>query len=382
MPLPPPYDVAIVGLGPVGAALAAHLGQRGLRVLALEREAAPHSLPRAAHLDGHALRALAEAGVEVVGRPLDGFDLVDRYGRLLLRGRPREAPPTGFPSGLLVHQPTVERALRRRLATLPDVEVRLGHAVERVEDVGDGVVVSGIGPGGPFRVRAARAVGCDGARSLVREAVGADLRGSGFDQSWLVVDVLLRDAEAGRALPGRLLQVADPAGPATYVPFADPRRRWEFMLSAAADAEGARQPEAVRARLAPYVDPEAIAIERAAVYTFHDLVASRWRRGRLVLAGDAAHQMPPFLGQGLGAGLRDVRALAPLLAEVTRGAPLDRLDAYEAERQPHVEATVRQAVRLGRLVTLPEPWATARDHVLRTAHRVGPLRRRLLDVRG
>ena len=192
VPLPPPYDVAIVGLGPVGAALAAHLGQRGLRVLALEREAAPHSLPRAAHLDGHALRALAEAGVEVEGRPLDGFDLVDRYGRLLLRGRPREAPPTGFPSGLLVHQPTVERTLRRRLATLPDVEVRLGHAVERVEDVGDGVVVSGVGPGGPFRGGAALAVGCDGARSLVREAVGADLRGSGFDQSWLVVDVLLR----------------------------------------------------------------------------------------------------------------------------------------------------------------------------------------------
>jgi 3-(3-hydroxy-phenyl)propionate hydroxylase len=154
------------------------------------------------------------------------------------------------------------------------------------------------------------------------------------------------------------------------------------MLSAADDVEGARQREAVRAHLAPHVDPEAIAIERAAVYTFHDLVASRWRRGRLVLAGDAAHQMPPFLGQGLGAGLRDVRALAPLLAEVARSAPLDRLDAYEAERRPHVEATIRQAVRLGRLVTLPEPWATVRDRALRTAHRVGPLRRRLLDVRG
>ena len=382
MPAAPPYDVAIVGLGPVGAALAAHLGQRGLRVLALEKETVPYSLPRAAHLDGHALRALAEAGVEAEGRPLDGFDLVDRRGRLLLRGRPKETPPPGFPSGLLIHQPTVEQALRQRLAERPNVEVCLGHAVERVDDAGDSVVLAGRGPEGPFRVRAALAVGCDGARSVVRESVGAELRGGGFDQSWLVVDGLVRDAAARAALPDRLLQIADPVRPTTSVPFAPPRHRWEFKLGPADDAGAARQPDAVRARLAPHVDPGGVEVERAAVYTFHDLVADQWRRGRLVLAGDAAHQMPPFLGQGLGAGLRDVRALAPRLAEVVRGARIDRIDAYEAERRPHVEATIRQAVRLGRLVTLPEPWATARDRALRAAHRVGPLRRWLLDVRG
>ncbi len=382
MPAAPPYDVAIVGLGPVGAALAALLGDRGLRVLALEKETGPYALPRAAHLDGHALRALAEASVPAGGRPLDGFDLVDRRGRLLLRGRPKEPPPAGFPPGLLIHQPTVERALRRRLAELPGVDVRLGHAVERGEETGDGVVLAGPAPGGPVRAGAALAVGCDGARSRVRDAVGAALRGGGFDQSWLVVDGLVRDPAARAALPDRLLQIADPARPTTSVPFAAPRHRWEFKLGPSDDAEAARRPDAVRARLAPHVDPDAVEVERAAVYTFHDLVASRWRRGRLVLAGDAAHQMPPFLGQGLGAGLRDVRALAPLVAEVARGAPLDRLDAYEAERRPHVEATIRQAVRLGRLVTLPEPWATARDRALRAAHRLGPLHRWLLDVRG
>ncbi|PAP75145.1 FAD-dependent monooxygenase [Rubrivirga marina] len=382
MPPSPPYDVAIVGLGPVGATLAALLGGRGLRVLALEKDAAPHSLPRAAHLDGHALRVLAEAGIEAEGRPLDGFDLVDRRGRLLLRGRPREGPPTGSPPGVLIHQPTVEQALRRQVAALPTVEVRLGHEVERVEERGDGVTIAGLASDGPFDARARLVVGCDGARSRVREAAGAELVGGGFDQAWLVVDVLLRHAEAGKDLPDRLLQIADPSGPATYVPFADPRRRWEFRLSPGTAAETACQPEAVRARLAPHVDPDAVEVERAAVYTFHDLVASRWRRGRLVLAGDAAHQMPPFLGQGLGAGLRDVRALAPLLADILRGASLDRLDAYEAERRPHVEATIRQAVRLGRLVTLPEPWATLRDRALRSAHRLPPLRRRLLDVRG
>ncbi|WP_420456341.1 FAD-dependent monooxygenase [Rubrivirga sp.] len=375
----PPYDVAVVGLGPVGAALAALVGQHELRVVALDRDLAPHSLPRAAHLDGHALRVLEEAGAPATGRPLDGFDLVDRRGRLLLRGRPAERPPPGFPPGLLVHQPTVERALRQRLAELPTVDVRLGHAVERLADDGDRVTVEGTGPAGPFSVRAALAVGCDGAGSVVRQALGGDLVGSGFEQTWLVVDAVL---DPGAAVPDRLLQIADPDGPATSVPFAAPRHRWEFRLRADEDAEAARQPGAVRARLAAHVDPDAVVIERAAVYTFHDLVARPWRRGRLALAGDAAHQMPPFLGQGLGAGLRDVRALAPLLAAVIGGAPLAALDAYEAERRPHVEATVRQAVRLGRLVTLPEPWASVRDGALRLGLRLPGLGRWLRDVRG
>ena len=375
----PPFDVVVVGLGPVGAALTALLGGRGLRVLALEKEAAPYGLPRAAHLDGHALRALRAAGVEAEGRGLDGFDLVDRQGRLLLRGRPKERPPDGFPAGLLVHQPTVEAALRARLEALPPVEVRLGWAVERVEEAPDRVRLEGLDAGRPAHVEAAWCVGCDGARSLVREAVGARLGGSGFEQDWLVVDVLLRRPVA---LPDRLLQIADPARPTTYVPFADPRRRWEFKLARGETAADALRPERVRERLARHVGLEAVTVERAAVYTFHDLVADRWRRGRLVLAGDAAHQTPPFLGQGLGAGLRDVWAVAPLLEAVVRGGPSSGLDAYERERRPHVEAQIRQAVRLGRLVTLPEPWASMRDRALRAAHRVGPLRRLLLDVRG
>ena len=376
---PPPYDVAVVGLGPVGAALAALLGGRGLRVVALDRESGVARFPRAAHLDGHALGVLAAAGAPATGRPLDGFDLVDRRGRLLMRGRPAEPPPPGGAAGLLIHQPTIERDLRQRLAALPSVEVRLGHAVERVDEDAAGATISGTTAEGPFAVRAALVVGCDGAGSLVRTALGATLAGNGFEQTWLVVDVL-HDGTLDR--PARLLQIADPAAPTTSVPFPAPRHRWEFRLDPEADAEAARQPVAVRARLVPYVDPDAVAVERAAVYTFHDLVARPWRRGRLVLAGDAAHQMPPFLGQGLGAGLRDAATLAPLVAAVIGGAPLDALDAYEAERRPHVEATVRQAVRLGRLVTLTEPWATLRDRALRLGLRLPGLGRWLRDVRG
>ena len=368
------FDVAVVGLGPVGAALAATLGARGVRVVVVERDTAPYSLPRAAHLDGHALEVLRAGGVEVEGRPIDGFDLVDRRGRLLLRGRPAEAPPPGL-GALLVHQPTVERALRSQLAQLPTVDVHLGHAVRSVLEVEGGVRIEGDG----FGLEAGLVAGCDGARGVVRPAVGAEWVGGGFEQPWLVVDTVLSRPVA---LPERLRQIADPARPTTFVPFPGARRRWEFRLRPGETAGQMTRPESVRALLAPHVDPSVLEVERAAVYTFHDVVASRWRRGRLVLAGDAAHQMPPFLGQGLGAGLRDVAALVPRLEAVLEGAALDALDGYEAERRPHVQATVRQAVRLGRLVTLPEPWATARDVALRAGMRVPGLRSLLLDVRG
>ena len=378
--------------------VAALLGAREVPVVVLERETAPHGTPRAAHLDGEALRVLDAAGVPTagLGRPLDGFDLVDRRGRLLLRGRPAQAPPPGFPAGVLIYQPDVERAVRRRLAALPSVDVRLGHVVESVSEGGGAVTVRGVGPSGAFSVSGALVVGCDGASSRVREAMGVGLAGGGFEQAWLVVDTVidrpaglrsagLRSAGLRSALdrlPLRLLQIADPARPSTYVPFPDPRRRWEFRLRPGEDAAAVRRPESVRALLAPHVDPDAVRVERAAVYTFHDLVAERWRAGRHVLAGDAAHQMPPFLGQGLGAGLRDAWALAPLVVAVAGGAAPDVLDAYEAARRPHVEATVRQAVRLGRLVTLPAPLARLRDAVLRAGWRVPAVRRRLLDVRG
>ena len=370
----------------MGGALAALLGSRGVETVVLERTTEPHGTPRAAHLDGEALRILDTAGASVahLGRPLDGFDLVDRRGRLLLRGRPAQTPPPGYPPGVLVYQPDVEQAVRRRLDALPTVEVRLGRTVTDVRERGGVVTVEGTGPGGTFETKAAVVVGCDGARSAVRDAMGAALDGGRFEQAWLVVDAVLpRPALDG--LPRRLLQIADPDRPTTYVPFPDPRRRWEFRLRPGERAGDLERPEVVRALLRPHlpgVDLGAVEIERAAVYTFHDLVARRWRVGRRVLAGDAAHQMPPFLGQGLGAGLRDAWALAPLIARVVGGAEPTTLDAYEAARRPHVEATVRQAVRLGRLVTLPAPLARVRDAVLRAGWRVPALRRRLLDVRG
>ena len=372
--MPEPFDVAIVGLGPVGAALAAGLAMRGARGVVLERSTAPHAQPRAAHLDDDALRVLQGVGVLdpvlAAGRPLDGFDLTRSTGETVLRARKRVDWPMSLPPALLVHQPDVEAALRARLDAL-GVEVRRGVEVESTAQDADGVTLAS-STGNPVRAR--YAVGCDGARSGVREAIGVELKGGRFEERWLVVDARVPD---GAGLPDRLLQIADARQPTTYVPFPGRRRRWEFRLAAADDADAVRQFDAARARLRPFLaraglDPSAVEIERAAVYTFHDLVATSWRRGRVLLAGDAAHQMPPFLGQGLGAGLRDAATLGWMLPLVTRGiASPSLLDVYEAERRPHAEATTRLAVRLGRLISASGLAARVRDLGLRAAQGIG-----------
>ena len=205
-----PTDIAIVGLGPVGAALAARLGQHGLRVVVLERSAEPHTLPRAAHLDDDALRVLQSVGVldELLdhGRPIDGFDLVNARRQRLLRARTRPGWPMNLPAALLIHQPVVEAALRSRLDELATVEVQMGHEVTTIQQDADGVTLSGKADA-PFSLRADYVVGCDGARSIVREAMGSPLRGGAFEQTWLVIDALVPE---NAPLPNRLLQIADP----------------------------------------------------------------------------------------------------------------------------------------------------------------------------
>jgi len=374
-----PYDIAIVGLGPVGAALAARLGARGLRVVVLEQSTEPHTLPRAAHLDDDALRVLQSVGAleEILdhGRPIDGFDLVNADRKRLLRARTKPGWPMNLPSALLVHQPVVEAALRARLDELATIEVRLGHTVDRIEPNTDGVTLSGQADK-PFSVRADYVVGCDGASSVVREAMASPLVGGRFEQTWLVIDALVPE---DAPLPNRLLQIADPRQPATYVPFPGRRRRWEFKLADGEDAEALRKLanadlrfDAIRERLAPWIDPSTVEIERASVYTFHDLTAQSWRQDRVLIAGDAAHQMPPFLGQGLGSGLRDTATLAWMLDLVIRGtAAPSLLDAYETERRPHVEATTKLAVRLGRLISASGFTARLRDAALGLASRIG-----------
>lgn len=349
-------EVAIVGYGPVGATLAALLGQQGIRTLVLEREGAAYHLPRALHFDAEVMRVFQAVGVaEAVAagtRLSPGMRFVDAGGRLLLDwSRPPEIGPEGWHASYRFHQPDLERILRGAVASLPAASVRTRSEVFALDQDPDGVSVrwEDLDSG---RLRAARArwvIGCDGARSLVRRFMGAEWLDLGFHERWLVTDLILTRPRPD--LGDHSIQFCNPARAATYVRGVGERRRWEIALKPDEDTAAMTRPEEVWRLLAPWITPADAEIERAAVYTFHSALASRWRSGRLLLAGDSAHQTPPFLGQGMCAGIRDVANLAWKIARVRAGlADAALLDSYETERAPHVRAYIETAVRLGGLI--------------------------------
>jgi 3-(3-hydroxy-phenyl)propionate hydroxylase len=370
---PAQADVAVVGLGPVGALLAGLLGRRGLDVVVLEREAEVFPLPRAAHIDHTGLRAVQEVGcldaVLPSMIPNPGIDFVGLDGDLIMRLPADQSTWSGVPTSVYFHQPGFDRALRAALADLPNVDVRLRTEVVGMESDDSGVLLRTRATGGtePRDVRASYVVGCDGATSVVRELAGISLEDLGFDEQWLVVDLLLD--EPVPALPPRAVYICDPSRPHVKMPMPGRRHRIEFMLLPGEDAATLQRPENVRAVLAELIGTDAVTVERAAVYTFHGLIAEHWRQDRVLLAGDAAHQMPPFLGQGMCSGFRDATNLAWKLDHVLRGAPDDLLDSYQAERGPHVRQVILRAIDYGALVgTLDPAEAAARDLRLRDDH--------------
>jgi 3-(3-hydroxy-phenyl)propionate hydroxylase len=343
-------DVAIVGCGPVGALLANLLGQAGLSVDIYDREREVYALPRAVHFDGEVMRIFQAAGladrIAAATRPSPyGARYEDASGRTLLVRRGTDGPgPQGWSGSWYFHQPILEAILREGLARFPNVRVHLGHEVGSIDDLDARYVV-----------------GCDGARSLVRRAIGGRQIDLGLHQPWLVVD-LLADPESPRtrALPLHSLQFCDPARPMTLVNVNGRRRRWEIMLMPGDDPERLTDPDIFWPMIARWLGPDDAQIERSAVYTFHSVVQEGWRRGRLLLAGDSCHQTPPFLGQGMCAGMRDAANLAWKLAAVLQdGAPDGLLDTYESERRPHVTEFIELAVRLGAVIQATDPAIVA-----------------------
>ena len=372
----PDFDVVIVGFGPVGALLANLLGRNGLRVLVLERDAVIHPLPRAVHFDGEVMRVFQSAGlaeaVEAVARASSkGMHFVNAKGETLMVRRSTDGPGQhGWATNWYFHQPELDAALREGVADLANVDVRLRHEAVTAVDGGDRVSVTfrDLATGEWSESAARYVVGCDGARSLVRDAVGASMLDLGLHQPWLVVDVVAspQSDRAGR-LPDYTVQHCDPRRPMTRVHVKGRRHRWEIMLMPGDDEARIARPEAIWPMLAHAVGPEDVRIERAAIYAFHALVAVPWRRGRILLAGDSAHQTPPFLGQGMCAGIRDASNLAWKLAMVIGGTAGDSLlDTYEAERSPHVREFIELAVHLGSIIQATDPeLAEARDDAFR-----------------
>lgn len=351
------FDVAIIGYGPAGASLANLLGQLGLSVLVLERDADIYPLPRAIHFDGEVMRVFETAGlrheVEAISRPgLKGMYFNNAAGEtLLIRAGTAARGPHGCATNHYFHQPELEVVLRDGLKRYPQVQVRTSHEVTSLEDGAElaTLQVKDLQSGNTQAVQAHYVVGCDGARSMVRKAMGTKMVDLGLHQPWLVFDVRLKTDVPG--LPDHTVQHCDPARPMTYCNVTGNRRRWEIMLMPGDDPAQLVQPETLWKLVSKWVTPEQADIERAVIYTFHSVIAEGWRRGRLLLAGDAAHQTPPFLGQGMCAAIRDASNLAWKLEAVLRGRADDALlDTYESERSPHVHAFINLAVKLGDII--------------------------------
>lgn len=393
------HDVAIVGYGPVGAVLANLLGQAGLDVVVIEPTLDVYHLPRAAHFDDEVMRVFQGIGLaEAVlphTTPVLGMDFVTAAGEVLFGFASKDRPRRhGWEGDYMFHQPGLERALRAGVERFGTVDVRLGHEVVGLEPGGDvegldqrptasnrrhieadavELRVRAVATGAETTVCARFVVGCDGARSFVRRSLGIGLDDQGFDQPWLVVDAILHD-DAVCELPERVLQICDPARPGTFVPMPGKHRRWELMSMGEA-AEELLEPETIAELLEPWVTVGVdVDIERAAVYSFHALVAEEWRRGRVLLAGDAAHQMPPFLGQGMCSGIRDAVNLAWKLEMILDGhAGEGLLDTYQPEREPHVRAITELAVSLGDILQTTDPeLARARDEGFRSGGGAAP----------
>jgi 3-(3-hydroxy-phenyl)propionate hydroxylase len=359
------WDVAIVGAGPVGVVLAGLLGKRSVRVIAIERESTIVDVPRAGHFDHTVLRSLQELGCldEVLSEsiPNRGLDMVNGKGALLAHLRGDIQASSGLPASIHFHQPTLEAIVRREVASMATVELALGVEMKDFTNSDDGVLIRTDAIGRLSEVSASYLVGCDGAASTVRKLAGIELEDLGFDETWLVVDLLVGDSDLG--LPRNTVALCDPERPGYSIEMDSQRHRLEFMVMPGEDADEMQRAESLDSLISQWVDPALVHIERAAVYQFHALLAREWSKGRAIIAGDAAHQMPPFLGQGLCTGIRDAENLAWKLARVISGGAGDTLlDTYELERKPRARELIESAVEFGELICEIDPEVAAERH--------------------
>lgn len=356
----PEAPVVIIGAGPTGATAAILLGQYGIPVVVLDRWSDVYPQPRAVHLDDEVFRILGRLGVAEdfrhISRAAEGLRLLDKNHRTIAQfDRRGLAPQSGHPRANMFDQPELEKILRKRMLEQDSVDFRGNVEVLGIERGPSGiaeVIYVDRDSGDRTALRAQYVLACDGANSLGRQAIGSTMQDLRFEQRWLVIDI---ETDADLQQWEGVHQVCDTTRAATYMRVGDRRYRWEFQLLPHETVDDYRTLEDVAPLIEPWtrdLDMDQVELVRIAEYTFRAMIADRWRQTNIFLLGDAAHLTPPFIGQGMGAGLRDAMNLAWKVAGAWDGRLSENvLDTYESERKPHARTVIRLAKLMGVLMT-------------------------------
>jgi 3-(3-hydroxy-phenyl)propionate hydroxylase len=348
------YDVIIVGLGPTGGTLANLLALNGFSILILEREKNLYALPRAVHFDDEIMRVFQTIGITkkflkntIINK---GTKFVNSNGKVLLDWpRPKSITENGWYPSYRFHQPDLEKNLRNRLKTFKKVKLMQNTEVTKIKNNKNSVDLFFKSKNKINKASSKYVIGCDGARSTTRAQMGSVLDNLGFTQKWAVVDLILKKNK--NKLPDRTIQYSNSERPATYCRNVGKRRRWEFAIQDNENEKEILSDQYIWNFLKPWLKPNEAYLERKAIYIFQSAIARKWRKGRIFIAGDAAHLMPPFMGQGMCAGIRDASNLAWKISWCINNKHDEKfLDTYQTERFSNAKEYIETTMRMGEFV--------------------------------
>ena len=350
------YDVVIVGFGPTGGTLANLLALHGFSILVLEKEKSFYPLPRAVHFDDEVMRVFETIGITntflkhtIINK---GTKFVDKKNRVILDWpRPREITENGWYPSYRFNQPDLERELRKKLKSYKKVAIKQSSSVKKIKNNKNDVDITfeDINSKKIFEIKSKYLIGCDGANSITRSQMKTKMNNLGFTQKWAVIDLILNKDK--KNLPDRTIQYSNPTRPATYCRNVGKRRRWEFAIKKTEKIEKILSDKYIWNFLKPWLKKKEARMERKTIYTFQSALARTWKKGRIFLAGDAAHLMPPFMGQGMCAGIRDVSNLAWKISHCLKKKHDDKLlNTYQSERSSNVKEYIETTMRMGEFV--------------------------------
>ena len=350
------FDVVIVGLGPIGGTLANLLAMNNLSILILEKESSIYNLPRAVHFDDEVMRVFNTIGItKSLTKKLiinKGTKFINEKGELLLDWpRPKIITENGWYPSYRFHQPDLEKSLRHKLKRFEKVIISQNSEVYKTINHKNFAIIryKNLKTKQIFSVKSKYVIGCDGANSFLRKQIKIEMEHLGFEQRWAVIDVILKTKKTN--LPDRTIQYCNSKRPATYCRNVGKRRRWEVALKEEESAENFFDSKTLWKFLSQWVSQDEAKIERKTVYTFQSAIAKSWREGRIFLVGDAAHLTPPFMGQGMCAGIRDASNLAWKISICCKkGHNENLLNSYQSERSSNVRDYINTAMKMGELL--------------------------------